>query len=225
MGSLKISMACWQVASESVTRRKAQAARRFGVTTCAGGGPFEVAVTMGRLDAYLDLCADIGFTRIEAGEGFTDSGIDPGAVMAAAEERGLEVQFEMGKKHGGTFSGDVVQDLIDQGRRWLDVGAKQLVVEARESAMGVGVFDDEGQRSLNSSKRSIPTTATWGCSRGSDDWGFSPRSMILLSSTRPGSPSTLDARDVPVHEGGAEWTRRDMMRSSSVPVRMASRQL
>src|SRR5205823_12383750 len=33
---------------------------------------------------------------------------------------------------------------IDQGRRWLDAGAIQLVVEARESAKGVGLFDDEG---------------------------------------------------------------------------------
>jgi len=144
MATLKISMACWQVASEESTRRKVSAARRFGVTTCAGGGPFEVAVTMGRLNEYLDLCADIGFVRIEAGEGFTDSGLDPTAVVSAAESRGLEVQFEMGKKHEGSFTGDVVQDLIDQGSRWLDGGAKLLVVEARECAVEVGVFDDHG---------------------------------------------------------------------------------
>jgi phosphosulfolactate synthase len=145
MGTLKISMACWQVATEAASRRKTAAARRFGVPTCAGGGPFEVAVTLGRLEAYLDLCADMGFARIEAGEGFTDSGIDPGPVVRAAAERGLDVQFELGKKHGGAFSGDVTQDLIEQGLRWLDAGAKQLVIEARESAMGVGVFDDRGE--------------------------------------------------------------------------------
>jgi phosphosulfolactate synthase len=31
-----------------------------------------------------------------------------------------------------------------QGQRWLDAGALQLVVEARESARGVGLFDGQG---------------------------------------------------------------------------------
>src|SRR5688572_3954100 len=43
MSVLKVSMACWQIADETATRRKVQAARRLGVTTCTGGGPFEVA--------------------------------------------------------------------------------------------------------------------------------------------------------------------------------------
>src|SRR6516225_1201823 len=69
---LKISMACWIIADESATRRKIAAARRHGVPTVTGGGPFEIAVAQGQLPAYLDLCADIGVTRIECGEGFTD---------------------------------------------------------------------------------------------------------------------------------------------------------
>ena len=61
-----------------------------------------------------------------------------------AERRGLEVQFELGKKHGGAFSSDTTGQLIAQGRRWLDAGARELVVEARESAKGVGLFDEAG---------------------------------------------------------------------------------
>ena len=37
------------------------------------------------------------------------------------------------------------RQLIAQGRRWLDAGARELVVEARESAKGVGLFDDSGR--------------------------------------------------------------------------------
>jgi phosphosulfolactate synthase len=54
------------------------------------------------------------------------------------------VQFELGKKHDGAFSEDVVTALIEQGDRWLEAGALQLVVEARESAKGVGLFDEDG---------------------------------------------------------------------------------
>lgn len=138
---LKISMACWQVANEASTRRKVQAARRLKVPTCTGGGPFEVAVSFGKLEEYLDLCADIGVTRVEAGEGFTDLSLKPAEVASLAAQRGLDIQFEVGKKHGGTFGTDVVSALIDQGNRWLDAGAKAIVIEARESAESVGVFD------------------------------------------------------------------------------------
>jgi phosphosulfolactate synthase len=141
---LKVSMACWMVAKEDATRRKVAAATRYRVPTVTGGGPFEVAVAQGCLPAYLDLCADIGFTRIECGEGFTDMPLGAREVMAMAERRGLEVQFELGKKHGGAFSSDTTGQLIAQGRRWLDAGARELVVEARESAKGVGLFDEAG---------------------------------------------------------------------------------
>src|SRR5260370_19147358 len=65
MEILKISMACWMVAKEEATRRKVAAAAKYRVSTVTGGGPFEIAVAQDGLPTYLDLCADIGFTRIE----------------------------------------------------------------------------------------------------------------------------------------------------------------
>jgi phosphosulfolactate synthase len=142
---LKISMACWMIARESATRQKVAAAKKNRVRSVTGGGPFEIAVAQGQLPAYLDLCADMGFDRIECGEGFTEMSLEARAVVSMAHVRGLEVQFELGKKHTGAFTEDKVQGLIDQGKRWLDAGAVQLVVEARESARGVGLFDDDGK--------------------------------------------------------------------------------
>lgn len=144
MSILKISMACWIIANEEITRRKIASASKHGVPTVTGGGPFEIAVAQDLLPAYLDLCADIGVTRIECGEGFTDLHLKPGDVIRLAEERRLEVQFELGKKHTGAFQENVVEQLIEQGRRWVDAGARQLVLEARESACGVGLFDEQG---------------------------------------------------------------------------------
>jgi phosphosulfolactate synthase len=141
---LKISMACWMVAKESATRKKIAAARKYKVQTVTGGGPFEVAVAQGVLPEYMELCSDIGVNRIECGEGFTDMRLQPREVIRMAALRGLDVQFELGKKHAGPFEEKTVEELIDQGRRWLDSGALQLVVEARESARGVGLFDEGG---------------------------------------------------------------------------------
>jgi len=144
MSILKISMACWMVGSEEATRQKIAAAKRYRVPTVTGGGPFEIAVQQGQLPAYLDLVGDIGVTRIECGEGFTDMPLPPREVVGMANDRGLDVQFELGKKHTGAFSEDAVQQLIEQGEHWLEAGALQLVVEARESARGVGLFDEAG---------------------------------------------------------------------------------
>ena len=153
LSSVKISMACWQIANESSTRKKVQAAHRYGVPVCTGGGPFEVSVAFGKFAEYLDLCAYIGVDRIEAGEGFIDLDLNPKQIVSAAAERGLEVQFEVGKKHGGSFSTDTVGELIDQGRTWLEAGAVRIVVEARESAQNIGIFGDDGQLDFNSAER------------------------------------------------------------------------
>ena len=144
---LKISMAGWMIADEAATLRKVAAAKRAAVPTTTGGGPFEVAVAQGRLPEFLDLCARLGVDRIECGEGFTDLDYEPSAVVSMARERGLEVQYELGKKHGGRFSSETVGELLATGRAWLDAGAAALVVEARESAQEVGLFDADG--SLN----------------------------------------------------------------------------
>ena len=144
MSILKISMACWLIADEDVTRRKIAAATDWNVPTVTGGGPFEIAVAQGQWPAYLDLCADIGVTRIECGQGFTDMPLAASEVVGLAEQRGLEVQFELGKKHGGAFEARFIEELIDQGKRWMDAGAVEVIVEARESAKGVGLFDDVG---------------------------------------------------------------------------------
>jgi phosphosulfolactate synthase len=155
MSILKVSMACWMIADENVSRKKIAAARKYHVPTTTGGGPFEVAYVQGKLPEYLDLVADFGFTRIECGEGFTEISLNAKEIVKMANDRGLEVQFELGKKHEGAFTKRVVDALIDQGKRWLEAGALQLVIEARESAKGVGLFDDKGNLNVSFADRFV----------------------------------------------------------------------
>jgi phosphosulfolactate synthase len=144
MAGLKISMACWQIADEAVTREKVAACKQYGVKTSAGGGPLEVAAYFNRLPEYMKVCASVGMDRIEAGEGFIRNNLTPRDLVKMATDHGLEVQFELGEKHAGAFDSDTVDALLKQGQQWLDAGAKQLVIEARESAAGVGLFDEKG---------------------------------------------------------------------------------
>lgn len=142
---LKLSMACWLIADESATLAKINAARRLGVPLVTGGGPFEVAEDRGKLEAFLELVAGLGIDRIEAGEGFTKLRRSPREYLRLAESYGLSVQMELGDKHGGTFTDAIVAELIATGHTWLDAGAKAIVVEARESAQQIGLFDDSGR--------------------------------------------------------------------------------
>ena len=103
-----------------------------------------VAVAQGQLPLYLDLCASFGFQRIECGEGFTTLEDEPRSIIQAANERGLAVQYEVGPKHDGPMTKGTIKELLDRAARWLDGGAVQIVVEARESAVGVGLFDEQG---------------------------------------------------------------------------------
>ena len=149
---LKISMACWLVADEAATRAKIEAARRLRVPLVTGGGPFEIAENRGRLEAFLDLVASLGIDRVEAGEGFTKLRRTPREYVALAESRGLTLQMELGDKHGGAFTPTVVAELVATGHQWLDAGARQIIVEARESAQQVGLFDDSGRLNFSAAE-------------------------------------------------------------------------
>jgi phosphosulfolactate synthase len=145
MVALKLSMACWQIASLDATRAKIAAARAHGVTLVTGGASFEMALEQGTLDEYFAMCQALGIDGIEAGEGFTEMRATPAEILRLADRYGLQVQFEIGRKHEGTFTAQRVGELVDQGREWLDAGAVRLVIEARESAAGIGLFDARGE--------------------------------------------------------------------------------
>ncbi len=142
---LKLSMACWLIAGEASTRAKIDAALRLGVPLVVGGGPFEIAQDRGRLEEFMALCAGLGIDRIEAGEGFTSLRRSPVEVVRRAQSHGLAVQAELGGKHSGSFSATMVTEVADRGLEWLAAGAEQIVVEGRESASSVGLFDCAGR--------------------------------------------------------------------------------
>jgi phosphosulfolactate synthase len=157
MVSLKLSTAGWLIADEESTRRKFAAARERGVPTVTGGTPFEIAVHQGLLAEYFDLCASLGATRVECARGFTEPKLEPKEIVGMAAERGLGLDVELGSKHTGAFTGEVVDELIDDGLRWRDAGAHFLVIEARESAQNIGLFDDAGGIDFSGAERFADT--------------------------------------------------------------------
>lgn len=152
MEVLKISMACWIIADETVTRRKVAAAAAYGVPTVTGNGLFQIAVAQGLIESYLDLCADFGVVRVECGESHTDLPVRPSLIVKMAHARGLEVQFEL----GGHFpSGETIEQLIDQGDRWLNAGAVQIAAPAGDPERGTAWVDSLGHFSSDLAERLV----------------------------------------------------------------------
>lgn len=155
MTSLKISTAGWLIADEESTRRKFSAAREHAVPTVTGGTPFEVAVDRNLVPEYLDLCASLGATRVECARGFTEPDLSPEEIVGMAVDRGLGLDVELGGKHSGAFTPETVDALVEEGRRWREAGAHLLVIEARESARDVGLFDGAGNFAVASAERFV----------------------------------------------------------------------
>jgi phosphosulfolactate synthase len=141
MAALKISMACLMLANETATRRKIAAAKSYNVPTIIGSGPFGIAVAQNRLPVYLDLCADMCFTRIECASVFTGRPLNASEVVKMADARGLEVEFEIEKKEPAVLTPDALEQLIAEGKQWLDAGALELAVKASDRGKGNNLFD------------------------------------------------------------------------------------
>ena len=155
MASLKISTAGWLIADEGSTRRKFAAASEHGVPTVTGGTPFEVAVHQEMLPEYLDLCASLGASRVECAKGFTEPELSPTEIVGMAADRGLGLDVELGSKLTGAFTPDTIEVLLDEGHGWADAGAHYLVIEARESARDIGLFDSVGNFDMGAAERFV----------------------------------------------------------------------
>lgn len=117
--------------------------RGTGVDTCPGGTLLEVAVLQGRLERYLERAANLGFTVIEVSDGVAE--MDPATrrrCIQRARLFGFKVTSEVGKKLAAVPPSPTA--LAHQAVADLEAGAWKVIVEARESGRGVGIFDQHG---------------------------------------------------------------------------------
>jgi len=87
--------------------------------------------------------ADIGFGAVEISDGTIEvSAFRRRHAIDCALEAGLVAVTEVGKKDPAMQP--PIAELARQAQRDLDWGARWVIVEGRESGMGVGVFDARG---------------------------------------------------------------------------------
>ncbi|WP_276351968.1 phosphosulfolactate synthase [Cohnella caldifontis] len=126
-----------------VLKNKIDAAKRFQITVIPGGTLLETAVARDVVPAFFRQVLALGFDGIEVSDGTIQLPRDRrDELIRDACALGLRVFTEYGKKAFGSRI-DALEFARTAERDFL-AGAELVTVEARESGVGVGLFDEQG---------------------------------------------------------------------------------
>lgn len=141
---IKLSFGTSVFLDDGLLRRKIEIIRDRDIDVYPGGTLFEAAVFQGVCAPYLQRATELGFTAVEISDGTLEL---PPQLRADAIRRaldlGLKVFTEVGKKDPARqLSPAQISERIMLD---LELGAAQVIVEARESGTRVGIYDEQGR--------------------------------------------------------------------------------
>ncbi|MNO93739.1 Phosphosulfolactate synthase [compost metagenome] len=123
---------------------KISLAKQHGITVMPGGTLLETAVQQDVVPAFFTTVCNLGFSGIEVSDGTIElSRSKRTELIQEGRKCGLKVFTEYGKKLSGSL---IDANLLAQTLETdLEAGAELVTVEARESGVGVGLFDEKGE--------------------------------------------------------------------------------
>jgi len=142
----------------NILREKIKLVKSYGVDIYPGGTFLEVAVSQGKLDAYLQKSKELGYTFMEVSDGTIDMSSELRAeCISKAQKCGFRVISEVGKKDArDTVASTQIHKQIKAD---LEQGVYKVIVEGRESGKGVVIYDQDGsikEQELEEMLRIIP---------------------------------------------------------------------
>ncbi len=139
----KLSFGTSALMNEPLLRAKVAMVREREMLVYPGGTLTEYAIVQGACQEFLQRAKDLGFNGVEVSDGTIDlSSTARRDAILCALDMGLRVVSEVGKKdprRQPTAAALAAQAVAD-----LESGASWVIVEARESGKGVGVYGDDG---------------------------------------------------------------------------------
>jgi phosphosulfolactate synthase len=140
---IKLAFGTTVTLSERAVRDKIQLIRSHQIEVYPGGTLLEAAVFQGALPEFLRRARDLGFTMVEVSDGtITMSPERRADVIRCALDLGFQIITEVGKKDpqkkmpAGAMQAQIAADLA--------MGARYVIIEAREGGKGVGIYDQNG---------------------------------------------------------------------------------
>ncbi|NIK78562.1 phosphosulfolactate synthase [Paenibacillus castaneae] len=123
---------------------KIKLAKQHGISVMPGGTLLETAVQQDVVPSFFDTICSLGFNSIEVSDGTIElSRTMRTELIQEGVKRGLRVVTEYGKKLSGSLIDATL--LAVTMEEDLDAGADLVTVEARESGVSVGLFDEDGE--------------------------------------------------------------------------------
>lgn len=143
LDQVKLSFGTSVLLDEKFVRCKNDLLRSYNVDVYPGGTLAELALVQGVYQPYLTRAKELGFTAIEVSDGTIrmSRAVYRDAIKRALDS-GFKVMSEVGKKDPTLEI--PVAELCDQIADDLSLGVESVIVEARESGIGIGIYDAGG---------------------------------------------------------------------------------
>jgi phosphosulfolactate synthase len=140
---VKLSFGTSVLLSEAFICRKNELIRAHKIDVYPGGTLAEVMLVQGVYSDYLKRAKMLGFTAIEVSDGtITMARQVRRAAIKRALDAGFKVISEVGKKDSSIEI--PVAQMCEQICDDLALGVDKVIVEARESGAGIGIYDASG---------------------------------------------------------------------------------
>lgn len=145
---VKLSFGTSALLTEDFLRRKIELVRSYDVDIYPGGTLMELALIQGCFPDYLQGARDLGFTTLEISDGtITIPRHVRNDVIKRALDAGFVVITEVGKKDPAANIPPA--QMCEEIAADLALGATYVTIEARESGMGIGIYDQSGRVRLD----------------------------------------------------------------------------
>ncbi|MFD0695007.1 phosphosulfolactate synthase [Paenibacillus sp. GCM10027628] len=140
---IKIGFGTSPLYPQQLLKTKIDMAKAAGICIYPGGTFLEVAIAQDAVPSFFDMVIALGFNGLEVSDGTIEvtRRLRNELILRGLNE-GLQVITEYGKKGWG--SSIELEELIETVTIDAQFGAELITIEARESGMGVGIFDTQG---------------------------------------------------------------------------------
>ena len=139
----KLGYGTSRLCPEEIVREKIEIYRAHNIYVMPGGTFTEIVLAQGKLNEFLAESKELGFNALEVSDGtIRMSDETRGDVIRQVAGEGFMVLSEVGSKFPD--SAVSMRELVREIQRDIDLGAFQVIIEARESGVGVGIFNFSG---------------------------------------------------------------------------------
>jgi len=142
---IKLGWGTSRIMPESLIKKKIRLYRDNNILISNGGTLFEIAYIQRKVDEFFNYAKKIGLNSIEISDGSVNINRNERTeIIRKAKSMGFKVFSEIGKKDPLEDAKFTMDYRIDEARADLESGSSKVIIEARESGKGIGIFDKEG---------------------------------------------------------------------------------